>query len=49
MNPTRLEDLGFKFFINEMDKILINFEASNLDSINEPVGPANLHILLIKS
>ena len=32
-----------------MDKILINFEASNLDSINEPVGLANLHIFLISS
>ena len=55
------------YFINEMDKILINFEASNyfiiemdripitnfeasnLNSINEPVGLANLHILLIKA
>ena len=35
------------YFINEMDRILINFEARNLDSINEPVGLANLHILLI--
>ena len=37
------------YFINEMDKILINFEARNFDSINEPVGLANLHILLIKA
>ena len=46
---TKLDDLIWAlYFINEMDKILINFEASNLDSINEPVGLANLHILLIK-
>ena len=24
------------YFINKMDRILINFEASKLDSINEP-------------